>query len=613
MKKILLSIALASGIMCANAQIIKQGNITASETWTNDNIYILNGFVYVQPPAVLTIQPGTIIKGDFASKGTLIIERGAKIIAQGTPEMPIVFTSQKNPGQRSYGDWGGLMIAGNASVNQPGGTATFEGGVGTVYGGGANPNDDDSSGVVSYVRIEFGGIAFQPNSEVNGLTLGGVGRKTKIDHVQVSFGGDDAFEWFGGTVNSKYLIAHRNWDDDFDTDFGFTGKVQYAISLRDPAIADQSGSNGFESDNDASGTGNTPITEPTFSNVTILGPTSFSGTINPDYKRALHLRRNTRTSVFNSVFAGYPFGLLIDGSSTHTNATNNDLRFKNSVLCQMADTLAAASNGANTSGAFNITTWYNAMGQNNTNINQVSSLGYNNVSLTNPDLTIAGTSPLGSGADFSDSKLQGGFFETTTFRGAMGSTDWTKCWAEWNPQNENYNNPPYDRSVAAFTISGFEENLQVTFTPSLTGSGLSYFWNFGDGNNSTASNPVHTYAAPGNYNVTCTITNTAGCSKQATLNYGVTSVNELHKEFAIGVYPNPNNGVATVSVNLNQASEVNIQILDMTGRKIMDVINTDLGVGKYNYNVDITSVPNGVYFATITTKFGTQTVKVVKQ
>jgi PKD repeat protein len=613
MKKILLTLQIALGAIFANAQIIKQGDITASETWTNDNIYILNGFVYVKAPAVLTIEPGTIIKGDFNSKGTLIIERGAKIIAQGTPEMPIVFTSQKNAGQRNFGDWGGLMIAGNASLNQPGGTATFEGGVGTIYGGGANPNDDDSSGVVSYVRIEFGGIAFQPNSEVNGLTLGAVGRKTKIDHVQVSYTGDDAFEWFGGTVNAKYLIAHRNWDDDFDTDFGFRGKIQYGLVLRDPAIADQSGSNGFESDNDATGTTNTPITEPTFSNITVIGPYSFNSTINPDYKRALHLRRNTRTSVFNSVFTGYPFGLLIDGSSTHANATNNDLKFKNNVLCHMADTLAAASSGANVSGAFNITNWYNAAGQNNTNINQTSQLGYNNISLTAPDMTLSPSSPLTSGADFTDSKLQGGFFETTTYRGAMNSEDWTKCWAEWNPQNENYNNPPYNRGIANFTISGGENNFQVYFTPSLTGSGLSYHWDFGDGNTSNVQDPLHTYATPNTYNVTCTITNAAGCSRTANYTIVVTSVNELHNEFGMGVYPNPTSGISTISVSLNQASEININILDITGRQVMNVINTDLAAGKYNYNVDMSGVPNGVYFANITTKFGMQTVKIVKQ
>ena len=313
MKKILLSITLASTcILSMNAQIIKSGNITTSETWTNNNIYILSGKVYVKALATVTIQPGTIIKGDFTTQGALIIERDAKLIANGTQDQPIVFTSQKSPGNRSYGDWGGLILCGRAGVNAPAnsalgtlqGEAVIEGGVGTIYGGGPNPNDDDSSGVLRYVRIEFGGIAFQPNSEINGLTCGGVGRKTVIEHVQVSYCGDDSFEFFGGTVNAKWLIAYRGWDDEFDTDFGYRGKLQFGISLRDPAIADQSGSNGFESDNDASGTGNTPITQPIFSNFTVVGPLAFNSNINSLYKRALHLRRNTRTCSYNSVFMG---------------------------------------------------------------------------------------------------------------------------------------------------------------------------------------------------------------------------------------------------------------------------------------------------------------------
>ena len=150
----------------------------------------------------------------------------------------------------------------------------------------------------------------------------GVGNGTTIDHVQVSYCGDDAFEWFGGNVNVKNIIAYRNWDDDFDTDFGYQGNVQFALSIRDPQIADQSGSNGFESDNDAAGSTATPNTRAKFSNVTVIGPYVFNSTINSNYKRALHLRRRTETSTFNCVFAGYPVGLLIESTSTQTNAAN---------------------------------------------------------------------------------------------------------------------------------------------------------------------------------------------------------------------------------------------------------------------------------------------------
>ncbi|MFM7770088.1 MAG: T9SS C-terminal target domain-containing protein, partial [Bacteroidota bacterium] len=309
MKKGLLALALMVASIGSFAQIVVSGNIDINgrTTWTNNNIYILSGFVKVTANDTLVIQPGTIIKGDLVTKGSLIIERDAYLHAEGTAEQPIVMTSQKSAGQRSYGDWGGLIICGRGAVNAPAnagngtaaGEAVVEGGVGSSYGGGANPEANDNSGIIRYVRIEFGGIPFQPNSEINGLTLCGVGNGTTIDHVQVSYCGDDAFEWFGGNVNVKNIIAYRNWDDDFDTDFGYQGNVQFALSVRDPQIADQSGSNGFESDNDAAGSTATPNTRAKFSNVTIIGPYAFNSTINSNYKRALHLRRRTETSAFN--------------------------------------------------------------------------------------------------------------------------------------------------------------------------------------------------------------------------------------------------------------------------------------------------------------------------
>lgn len=450
MKKLLLNVAFLIFIVSsATAQIIVSGDITTNTNWTNDNIYLLDGWVYVRSGATLEIEPGTIIKGDFNTKGSLIIERGARIIADGTAEQPIVFTSQRAPGQRGYGDWGGLIICGRASLNTPAnagsgtaaGEAIIEGGVGSIYGGGTTPNDDDDSGILRYVRIEFGGIPFQPNSEINGLTLGAVGRSTIIENVQVSYSGDDAFEWFGGTVNAKNLIAYRNWDDDFDTDFGFRGNIQFGLVVRDPNIADQSGSNAFESDNDAQGTSNTPITRGVFSNITVLGPYAQSATLNSNYKRALHIRRNSQTSIFNSVFTDYPVGLLIDGSSTHNNAVNNDLRFKNSVVCGMNDSLATNTNADpnNISGAFNISSWFNSAANANSLINSTSALQFSSTSLSAPDLTIAEGSPLASGASFSDSYLSGSFFTATNYRGAFGSEDWTSCWAEWDPQNADYN------------------------------------------------------------------------------------------------------------------------------------------------------------------------------
>lgn len=307
--------------------VTKSGEITTSETWTASNVYKIEGFLYVRSGATLTIEPGTIVRGDKSSKGTLIIERGAQINAVGTAASPIVFTSNEAAGSRDYGDWGGIIICGKAAINVPGGEAQIEGGSTSYYGGAASPDDADNSGTLSYTRIEFPGIPFVTDKEINGLTLGGVGSGTTIDHIQIYRSGDDAFEWFGGTVNAKYLVSSFTWDDDFDTDYGFSGMVQFAVALRDSSIADPgSGSNGFESDNDGSGSTNTPATDPIFSNVSMFGPKVHpSTTINTNYKRAMHLRRNTQIDIYNSFFAGYKDGLFVDGSAARQNLADNKL------------------------------------------------------------------------------------------------------------------------------------------------------------------------------------------------------------------------------------------------------------------------------------------------
>ncbi|MBY0244725.1 MAG: hypothetical protein K2Q03_04650, partial [Sphingobacteriaceae bacterium] len=258
---------------------VVKGDISKDTKWTADKIYTLSGFVYVTDGATLTIEPGTIIKGDKATKGSLIITRGSKINAVGTAEKPIVFTSSFAVGARSAGDWGGIIILGKAKVNPAGGTVVIEGGLTPTAGGAADKyvtyggNDDaDNSGTMKYVRIEYAGVPFVPGNEINALTLGGVGSGTTLDYIQVYRSGDDAFEWFGGSVNAKHLVAVGTVDDDFDTDFGYSGKVQFALAQRVARTADPSGSNGFESDNDASGSFNSPLTHPIFSNITAIGP-----------------------------------------------------------------------------------------------------------------------------------------------------------------------------------------------------------------------------------------------------------------------------------------------------------------------------------------------------
>ena len=244
-------------------QMVINTDVTTDATWSG--VIKLQNKVYVRNGATLTILPGTIIRGDYNSQGTLIVTRGSRIIADGNVNQPIVFTSNNPVGSRNEGDWGGLVILGNAINNQPGGVVNIEGlppSTNTQHGG---VNDNDNSGVLRYVRIEFAGIPLEPNKEINGLTFGSVGSLTTVDYVQVSFCGDDSFEWFGGTVNCKHLISYSTIDDDFDTDFGYRGKVQFGLAIRNENLSDAAGdSNCFESDNDAQGSASQPLTAPIF-------------------------------------------------------------------------------------------------------------------------------------------------------------------------------------------------------------------------------------------------------------------------------------------------------------------------------------------------------------
>jgi hypothetical protein len=159
------------------------------------------------------------------------------------------------------------------------------------------PDNNDNSGTLKYVRIEFGGYVYAPNNEINGLTFGAVGSGTTIDYVQVSYSNDDAFEWFGGAVNCKHLVSYRNLDDDFDTDNGYSGIVQFALAIRDPQISDNpsvSTSEGFESDNNATGSSVSPYTRAIFTNCTLIGPSyrlslPNGGTLASGFKRCARI------------------------------------------------------------------------------------------------------------------------------------------------------------------------------------------------------------------------------------------------------------------------------------------------------------------------------------
>ncbi|MDR1592092.1 MAG: hypothetical protein LBS16_04315 [Prevotellaceae bacterium] len=435
--------------------------ISADLTLRYPNTYHLKGFVYVVAGATLTIEPGVIVKGDRESKGTLIIERGGRIIAEGTKEKPIVFTSSQAPGSRKAGDWGGLILLGNAPNNM--GEQTIEGGVRSKHGG-MNVNDD--SGILSYVRVEFAGIEYSTDNEINGITLGSVGAGTQIDHIQVSHSGDDSFEWFGGTANAKYLIAFRGWDDDFDTDNGFSGKVQFAIALRDPEVGDKSASNGFESDNNANASATEPYTSAVFANVSLFGPVADpnaytdragvhgSASGEPRFQAGLHLRRNTQLSIFNSLVAAFPIGLIIENdkqSTTQTWATEGKLNVTNCVIAGTVKdfqdkqywTGGTQFDPSENAGAF-VEGYFNRTGGGNRTCATIADLKLsgNPLSLTNPIVFPNTDSPLASGAVWTDAKVASGF-ENVGYIGAFAPTEtvdnnWTNGWTNFDPQNTVY-------------------------------------------------------------------------------------------------------------------------------------------------------------------------------
>ncbi|SDM06491.1 hypothetical protein [Pedobacter antarcticus] len=436
------------------------GDITSATTWSADKIYLLKGNVFVTNNVTLTIQPGTIIKGDKSTKGALIITRGAKIEAAGSVDKPIVFTSSIAAGARSAGDWGGLILLGKAK-NNLGTSVPIEGiSDATDKGKHGGTDDADNSGTLKYVRVEFAGIPLGPDNEINGITFGSVGSGTTVDYVQVYRSGDDAFEWFGGSVNAKHLIAVATWDDDFDTDNGYSGKIQFALAQRLASTADVSGSNGFESDNMGAGDNSSPQTSSVFSNVTIIGPVdkAGAGSINANYQHAAQIRRNSAISIMNSVFAGYTEGIFYDDTLPAGGTQNSSSNYL-SGKSVFANNLILGSNGkGNQIKASNATTLA-LISPTLLSRNVFTPDAYAASVITDPykysadlvssssgkqgvpNFTVVAGSAAAAGADFSNAKLTDNFFEKVAYKGAFGTTDWTAGWASFNPQVLPYTTP----------------------------------------------------------------------------------------------------------------------------------------------------------------------------
>ncbi len=495
---------LAFGAFAQNTVTVAT-DITSDRTWSHDSIYILYGDIIVKNGATLTIQPGTIIRGDKTTLSRIVVSTTGKINAVGTPDEPIVFTSNQPAGSRARADWAGITICGLAPVNfkDAGGNAIqgrVECGTTTDYDyGGSNP--DDSSGVLKYVRIEYAGYVCGTNTELNSLTLCGVGRKTVISHVMTSYGQDDGYEFFGGTSSPDHIVSFGNRDDDLDTDNGWSGIVNHALVVRVDTIADQGDiSNGFESDNDANGSTNSPFTAGVFTNVTIIGPAqTTASTIDAKYGWVGRLRRNTKINVFNSVAIGYKRGLRIEGTAAQTNATNNELEFKYNLIGGCKE--AYGETAFDTAYLMNVANGNTVYGGNaNDSVKLIAPYGYPYY-----DFRPQAGSPALSGANFSNAKLSS--VTPTTYRGAFSGTDnWVNCWGEFTPQDEDYSTPhlnyAYTASLAPSGSTTFCQGGSVDL--SVTGGNF-YLWS----NNATTSSITVTQS--GTYTVT--VSNSRGCIK----------------------------------------------------------------------------------------------------
>ncbi len=325
-----------------------QGNITANQSWSADSTYIVKGFVKVVAPAKLTIAAGTRILGDSSVAGSaLFILQGAQIDARGTAAQPIVFTSQRAVGSRQPGDWGGLIIVGRGVINRSG-RVVLEGTTATstdsvFYSGGTD--NADNSGILQYVRVEFAGYPVLANAELNSFTFAAVGSGTTMDHLQAMAGLDDSFEWFGGAVDTRYLVSYEAGDDHFDAAEGYRGRNQFMIAYQDTLLRARAGLAGgpstdpqaFEVDGCEGpgcdlGRASVPFTMPVFANFTLVG--TGSATISGQNGGVgMVLRRGAGGTYINGIVSRFPGrGISVRDAFTDTLRMRDSLTLRNLLL-----------------------------------------------------------------------------------------------------------------------------------------------------------------------------------------------------------------------------------------------------------------------------------------
>lgn len=432
---------------------ILSGNLTTTLTLNPNIVYKLSGPYQIVPGAILNIPAGTRIEAvegtgaliltirATASNASTVSKPNGKIYAMGTADNPIVFTTERSAGTRTRGLWGGIVLNGVADINVPGDIGIGEGNTGS-YGPGfgsftlnSSVGDTMSSGEFHYVRVEFGGTKVTPDNEVNGWTFNAVGSNTVLDHIQSHMIADDGFEWFGGTVKGKYLVASGCDDDMFDTDFGTQVKLQHVFGIQDKALANR----GMEADNDGSGSGNTPISKPTIWNFTFIGGNDIDDKNNDDNSEGMYWRRNTQYDANNGIVAYFNrIGLVLDGPADSTNAANGTATAKNIIMFNNAINPAKHINQV----AFKTTA------QNYDTLGLRSIINSWNIRVQNPNFTAVTTAgnanpmdgnmpdPRPTATVTGDTPPNDGFFDVAaTYIGAFNSTtNWLTNWTTWAKQ-----------------------------------------------------------------------------------------------------------------------------------------------------------------------------------
>ncbi len=464
--------------LSASPTIVLSGSIATNRTLTPDTNYVIRGFVYVNSGATLTINAGTKLVGDTTALGSaLFVLRGARLVANGTEAQPVVFTSQRSAGNRAPGDWGGLIIVGNARNNRSG-SIIIEGSNGSVVGADPNgivytggSNDADNSGTLRYVRVEFAGYATVPDNELNSFTFAAVGSGTTFEYLQSVAGLDDSFEWFGGTVDGKYLVSYEAGDDHFDTSEGYRGRNQFLIAYQSTFLTPRAGAGaisadpqGFEVDGcngggcsapsganaQSSGRDDGLFTMNLFANFTVIGVGN-TQTTPTNGGVGMVLRRGTGGYYVNGVVARWPRQAISLRDSTSNN------RFVVDSL--IARNLYFADNGTQNTGVMFDPTGTNfgqeaAFTGRNSNITVAAgsvtaaglfaALPAGAASTTGSDFdwSPAASSPIATGglssfaADPRIAARAGTFITPTAYRGAAapGGAKW---WANWTSYARN--------------------------------------------------------------------------------------------------------------------------------------------------------------------------------